>query len=292
MKISFITDEFTQSLDEAIAFASENGLQGLELRSIDDRALQDFSLDEVRLWKIKLDETGLTVPNLSSSFFKCDFEKNQIAIQLQRLEKLCEIADVLECEMIRGFVFFRPQSGSPELKELDWAFTEAVQILEHYGKTLVLEADPSVNTSNHRMLAEMIKMLASDRIGAVYDAGNCLFDPLHEVPYPDGYEAVKPYLRHVHIKDAVYKNGEPVCLAPGAGLVDFRAVLARLKADGYDGYLSLEPHYRKNLVLTEAQMRTPAGEDFSKGGKEAMQESVDALKKMLNDLCWFPTENR
>lgn len=292
MKISFITDEFTQSLDEAIAFAAENGLQGLELRSVDDRALQDFTLDEVRLWKRKMDRAGLETANLSSSFFKCDFDGEQIAVQLRRLCKLCEIADVLDCGMIRGFVFFRDETRTPERDALMNAFSEATAILERYDKTLVLEADPSVTTSNHRTLAEFIRELGSDRVRAVYDAGNCLFDPLREIPYPDGYEAVKPYLRHVHIKDAVYVDGEPMCLAPGAGLVDYPAVLARLKQDGYDGYLSLEPHYRKDLVLTEAQMRTPAGADFSKGGREAMQESVDALKKILSDLCWFPTENR
>lgn len=53
MKISFITDEFTQNLDEAITFALDNGLQGVELRSVDDRALQDFSLEEISGWKKK-----------------------------------------------------------------------------------------------------------------------------------------------------------------------------------------------------------------------------------------------
>ena len=36
MKLSFITDEVTQSFDEAVRFAKENGLTGLELRSVED----------------------------------------------------------------------------------------------------------------------------------------------------------------------------------------------------------------------------------------------------------------
>ena len=36
MKISFITDEVTQSFDEAVRFARQNGLAGLELRSVED----------------------------------------------------------------------------------------------------------------------------------------------------------------------------------------------------------------------------------------------------------------
>lgn len=99
--------------------------------------------------------------------------------------------------------------------------------------------------------------------------------------FPDAYEAIRPYLRHVHIKDAVYEKGEPVCLAPGSGLVDFPTVLRRLRDDSYNGYVSLEPHYRATLTLTEAQMRTPSGAEFSRGGKEAMQQSANALKRML-----------
>ena len=148
-------------------------------------------------------------------------------------------------------------------------------------KLLLLEADPSVYTTNHRTVAELLRLLGSDHAAAVYDPGNCLFDPLGEKPFPDAYEAIRPYLRHVHIKDAVYEKGEPVCLAPGSGLVDFPTVLRRLRDDSYNGYVSLEPHYRATLTLTEAQMRTPSGAEFSRGGKEAMQQSANALKRML-----------
>ena len=282
MKISFITDEFTQDLDEAIAFALDNGLQGVELRSVDDKALQDVSLEEVSGWKKKLDAAGLTVSNLASSFFKCSFESGQIELQLRRLEKLCDIADILACRTLRGFSFFREGTIPPE--KLAEAFEPALAILQKRDMLLLLEADPSVHTTSHRAVAALLKLLGSDHAAAVYDPGNCLFDPMGEKPFPDAYEAIRPYMRHVHIKDAVYEKGEPVCLAPGSGLVDFPAVLRRLRDDGYTGYVSLEPHYRAALTLTEAQMRTPSGAKFSRGGKEAMQQSVDALKRMLGAL--------
>lgn len=63
--------------------------------------------------------------------------------------------------------------------------------------------------------------------------------------------------------------------------MDFPTVLRRLRDDSYNGYVSLEPHYRATLTLTEAQMRTPSGAEFSRGGKEAMQQSANALKRML-----------
>lgn len=284
MKVSFITDEFTQNFDEAISFALDYGLQGIELRSVDNRPIHEFSLDEVSVWKEKLDAAGLKVSNLSGSFNKCDMVPSLMKAELTKLEKLCRIAEILECHTIRGFTFFRTGEQAVPAQEIIPLFVPAEQILRHYGKMLILEADPSVNTTNHAAMAEVLEHLDGSYFGAVYDPGNCLFDPKREHPFPDGYEAIRPYLQHVHIKDAVYKDGEPICLAPGRGLVGYTEVLKRLQADGYSGWLSLEPHYRKNTVLSEEQMRIPSGDEFSKGGKEAMHESVEALFQILKNL--------
>ena len=67
----------------------------------------------------------------------------------------------------------------------------------------------------------------------------------------------------------------------GTGLVDYPALFARLRADGYDGWLSLETHYRKNAELSEEQLRRPQGAGFTAGGWEATAESAEALKELL-----------
>lgn len=282
MKLSFITDEATQSLDEAIAFAKEYGLDGLELRSVDDRPIHGFSVDEVKVWKTQLDEVGLRTSNIAGSFFKSGTSPEEVEAELAKLAHLCELADALDCGTIRGFAFFAEGSVRKTPGELLPYYEKATEILSRYGKRLVLEADPSVNTSNHRALADLLKGLDETYYGAVYDPGNDLFDPLREVPYPDGYEAIRSRMTVIHIKDAVYDEvGEPRCCAPGTGLVGYPELIARLKADGYEGWMSLEPHYRKDTVLTEEQMRNPSGAAFTAGGMEAMKESATALKQLL-----------
>ncbi len=120
-------------------------------------------------------------------------------------------------------------------------------------------------------------------VGAIYDPGNDIYDPAGETPNPDGYEAIRPYLSHILIKDAVKTEGEPVCVKIGQGLVGYEALLPRLLKDGYDGYLSLETHYRVNQVLSEEQMRLPQGSSFSAGGMEATHESLLALRTLLEE---------
>lgn len=65
---------------------------------------------------------------------------------------------------------------------------------------------------------------------ATFDPGNCLYDPLGETPYPDGYEAIRPFFAHVHIKDAVRAVPESYCVKVGTGQVGYPALLRRLAA--------------------------------------------------------------
>ncbi|MCZ7568811.1 MAG: sugar phosphate isomerase/epimerase [Ardenticatenaceae bacterium] len=82
-------------------------------------------------------------------------------------------------------------------------------------------------------------------------------------PYPFAYELLRPYIGYVHLKDAVRYHellhgpvdgikvlsdsiaGPFVPVAVGRGAVNYEGLLARLVQDGYDGYLTVEPHTKK-----------------------------------------------
>lgn len=285
VKLSFITDEATQNFEEAVLLAKTNGLDGMELRSIENRGIEEIPTMVLKTWKKRMEEEGLEISNIAGSFLKCVYSEKCMKPELDKLQRLCDAADVFSCRTIRGFCFLAPEKGAIEPQHLVPWFDRAAQILKNRGKKLLLEADPSVNTSNHRRLAELLKLLDPMLFGAIYDPGNDLFDPLGEKPFPEGYEAVRPYLQHIHIKDAVYdRNLEPVCVAPGNGLVGYRNLLKRLKEDSYNGWLSLEPHYRKDIELTKDQMLLPGGSDFSRGGIASLEESAAALRKLVADV--------
>lgn len=289
MKLSIITDEVTQDFGEAVRFAREYGLDGLELRSVEDRPIDLIHKPLLALWAKCLREEGLKVPNIAGSFGKC--HPDQMEQELDKLKRLCDTADIFQCDTIRGFGFFTPEKGEPfPLKQIAEELMKAEAILRVRKKKLLLEADPSVNTTNHRQLARLLEHLNPAWFLAIYDPGNDLFDPEREAPFPDGYRAILGRMAHIHVKDGIFdQNGAPVCIAPGKGLVPYKKILRQLKTDGYDGWLSLEPHYRKDVVLTEEQMRLPQGSSFSKGGEEAAAESIEALHRLLKeasrDVC-------
>jgi sugar phosphate isomerase/epimerase len=59
-------------------------------------------------------------------------------------------------------------------------------------------------------------------------------------PYSEGYAMLRPYLEYFQVKDAVLATGEVVPAGEGDGELD--ATIAALKADGFAGFASLEPH--------------------------------------------------
>lgn len=85
----------------------------------------------------------------------------------------------------------------------------------------------------------------------VFDTGNPVFaaDRSKSRPYPrqdawEFYQAVKPHIAHVHIKDGVWNAEKQDCdySMPGEGEGQVERIVADLAKSGYDGYLSIEPH--------------------------------------------------
>lgn len=194
-------------------------------------------------------------------------EERLVADEMEKLKRLCDAVDILGCKSIRGFAFFTSGEKALAPSSLAPYFEAPIQILQEHDKRMLLEADPSVNTSNHQRLALLLAEIHSAYVQAIYDPGNSIYDPLREVPFPDGYDAIRPYLAHIYVKDAVRTGEEAVCVKVGTGRVAYVPLLRRLRADGYEGWLSMETHYRVNAALLEEQMRLPGGGIFQRAAK-------------------------
>ena len=281
-KLAIITDEVSQELDTVIAFARQFSLQGLEIRSLWDRGPFDLTGEDVRRIREKTQAAGLTVCCIGSPFFKCDIDDEAaIRAHMEGLRRCCGMAHQLGAGLIRGFSFWKKPGLS--LEQIAGRLQPAMELMQREQLTLVLEPDPAVNTPNGRTLAALLRLLPG-QAGALWDPGNIPFDDAGEIPYPDGFEAVRSRLRHVHLKDSRRENGVPMVVPVGEGVVDMKGQLGRLLAEGYDGWVSLETHYRLNRTLSEESLRLPGGGGFSDGGWEASADCMERLRRMLGEL--------
>lgn len=59
-------------------------------------------------------------------------------------------------------------------------------------------------------------------------------------PFTEGYAGIRPHLEYVQIKDARFADGE--VSAAGRGDGELVETIRALRAEGFDGFFSLEPH--------------------------------------------------
>ena len=100
-------------------------------------------------------------------------------------------------------------------------------------------ANTGVNT------AAVLEAVGSPALRALWDPGNDYVSG--GVPYPDGYEAVRTHVAHVHVKDARVVDaaaGLTRWEAIGEGEIDYPGQIRGLLEDGYAGVIALETHWR------------------------------------------------
>ena len=99
--------------------------------------------------------------------------------------------------------------------------------------------------------AEMIRAVDHPALRINWDPGNTAASG--EVPYPQGYKAVREYVGHVHVKDVIlHKDGAPRYAVEGN--IDWEGQLQALAADEYDGFLSVETHMRPKVGSARAML--------------------------------------
>ncbi len=280
MKLSAITDEVSQDFEHALEVLQEYGATGAELRGLWGTNIADISREQVRRAKKALDATGLEVSCLASPFYKCDLESPEKTVagrmhlaqargydeQMAMLEKLCDLADEFGTRLVRVFSFWRRQPLTPSIEDqIVAAFAKPLEIAERRGIVLCLENEHACYLGTGVEVARVKARIPSQHLKICWDPGNAL--AAGELPYPDGYQAVRGQVAHVHIKDAVLRDGQPSWCVVGEGVIDYASQFAALHADAYDGFISLETHY------------VPQGGTSEDGSRP----SLAALKRLIEE---------
>ncbi len=134
----------------------------------------------------------------------------------------------------------------------------------------------------------LYKDLASDRVRAIWDPANEVYAADGELPFPDAFERMKPYIIHVHIKDAVKDpeaEGGARCVPVGdGGYIDYPGQFQALIDMGYEGACSLETHWRPSAELDEELLNRPGGAAFSAGGEEASRICFEKILAIIDTL--------
>ena len=283
-KLSIITDEVSQDLERVAKFAQRLGLEALEIRTVWNLKPQEL-LPKVGEIKKILSKYDLKVSAIASPFFKANIDsEKEYKEHIEILKKCIELAKSLDTNIIRGFTFWRKGKIEDYIDVILEKFQKPLEIIEAEGVILGIENEPSTFAGNGREVAFFLSKIKSKYVKAVWDPGNDIWDPFGEIPYPDGYNYVKEYIVHIHVKDGIRKDKGHEFTPIGEGQVDYVGQLKALIRDNYKGYLSVETHWRPKKKLTEEQVLKPGGVAYSELGEEASEICVLNLKKIIEKV--------
>jgi sugar phosphate isomerase/epimerase len=111
----------------------------------------------------------------------------------------------------------------------------------------VIEPEDGHWTDTGTRTARVVRAVNHPALGVNWDPCNALL--AGEIPYPDGYAALRGLVRHVHFKDVLRHTAGPEFVTEGE--IDWRGQLAALAADGYQGCISVETHRRPKIAAAK-----------------------------------------
>jgi sugar phosphate isomerase/epimerase len=283
--LSALADEaaFHLTAVEQFTALAALGLEYYSLRNIDVgkgvKNVMKLTLPEIQKLRHLEDEYGLNVASIASPIGKVklvdkpDGTKNVYVPFKQYLAKdvarACELAHAFETKLIRGFSFYPPKGVKPEqyVEEASDRLGQIAEACHRSDLTFGLEVEANLVGQTGALLAEIHRRVNHPALVLVFDAANLTVQGFSTAEVYREWEAMKPGLGWVHIKDyrkvsgkARGKHVDEHALANfvpadiGAGghdkiLADLKTMLPslskKLERRGIPGvFLDLEPHVR------------------------------------------------
>ena len=206
-----------KTVDQQFAAVAALGLRYISLRFIDvgNGVKNVMQLDEKEKEQVKqkLTDYGLSVSSIGSPIGKVklldvdDGTSNQffpfkdyLANEVQRA---CDLANFFDCKLIRGFSFYHPKGSNPQ-EHRARATEQLGQISEkctQNGTVFGLEVEANLIGQNGQTLAQIHSDINAASLVLIFDGGNLVTQGYSQAEIFEQYEAMKPGLGWIHIKD-------------------------------------------------------------------------------------------
>jgi 3-dehydroshikimate dehydratase len=274
IRLSAFADEISPELDEQVAVLTREGIHYLDLRSAWNINVLNLSDEQVEHIRQVLQAHSIQVAALGSPIGKVPID-SPFEAELQRLERAIFVAQALGTTYIRLFSYYPPAHTEPgniaaHRDEVMRRMRALGERAREAGITLLHENEKDIYGDTIARCVDLMREAGeNEHMRAVFDPAN--FIQAGQVPFPDAYEALKPWLAYVHVKDAL-PSGRVV--AAGEGNASWPEFLERLRADGYDGFFSLEPHL------------AAAGHLGGFSGPELFHYAAQAFRGRLENMKW------
>jgi sugar phosphate isomerase/epimerase len=265
LKLAAFADEISPDLNEQIRVCRENGITHFELRGVNTINVMNFDRDLRDEIKAKLQTANMHVLSIASPIGKAKINEPW-PVYFEKFKLAVELADFFGASMIRIFSYYPPADGQDIHKHRDEVIRRMqakVDYIRDMPILLVHENEKGIYGERGAECVDLLKTVNSPKLRAAFDFAN--FVQVGERPL-ENWPALKPYVAHIHVKDAKRVGDQVVPAGQGDGQIE--PILVDAWKSGYRGFLSLEPHLKV------------AGHSHGETGPELFKVAADALKEL------------
>lgn len=278
-KISGFSDEIDSNIIKQFTVLNKLGISYFEPRGVNGKNISELTDEEAEQLKKHMTEYGIKVSSIGSPigkvFLSDDFESH-----FDLFKRVVAIAKILGTRYVRMFSFFH--NGG------EWTDDERSEVIVRLKRMIeyAKENDIILLHENEKDIYGDIADRCKDLMDNLYcDNFKAVFDPANFVQCgqntKEAYEILKPFVEYMHIKDALLKDGAVVPSGYGDGNVEY--ILTDLLRNGFDGFLSLEPHLGSFKGLENLEMSDEM-QNLPEGGEGTFTIAYKSLENILDRI--------
>jgi len=259
IRLAAITDEFSQDIDVALDAMKSVAMTGVELRTIGGRNIVDLSDRDIETIVAAAKRRQMEIVSIASPLLKCvlpdvppvdsRFQQDIFGSpftfedQPRLTRRAFDIARLTGARIIRVFSYWRTIDPPRCEDRVATALHALAEEASTYDVTIGVENEYACNVGTAAESARLLHRLAHRHLQLIWDPANAFI--LGDTPYPDGYRLLpRERIVHVHVKDCVIRDGGVIWGPVGEMGIDWAGHIGALASGGYDGWLSLETHWK------------------------------------------------
>jgi len=272
-RISAFADEIGPEPQDQMDALEANGVKFVELRGAWGLNVMKFSQQQCADLRRQFSDRGFAVSCIGSPIGKVKIDEDYRR-HFDDFRRAVDLADFFGARFIRIFSYYPPQGAdiADYRGEVVSRLAEKLGYIAERDLTLVLENESNLFGGLPERCVYLHAALPSAQLVAAFDPANFVNMNVKDV-YNTCWLPLRRYVGYFHIKDFRYGQSDRAVPA-GQGDGHIPEILRDAAADGYDGFLALEPHLAKAEHSTG--QTSPA----------LFKVAADALKAICAQVGW------
>ncbi len=239
--LSGFADEISPKLDVQIATLKEIGVNHIEMRSVNEKNIGDFSVFFAKRIKKKLDKNNIKISALGSPIGKIDINGN-FEKHFKKFKHIVKLAKIFDTKYIRMFSFYieNEETHDEYYEKVVARLKKLIEYAKEQDVVLLHENEKGIFGDTPERCKKLFDELYCDSFRCTFDPANFVQCGSNTV---EAFDLLSNYVEYMHIKDAKLSDG--LVVPPGKGDGKIKELMQKLSEKNYSGFISLEPHLMK-----------------------------------------------